>query len=299
MAFYRDNDLYFTWIFIDKRLFDEAEDKEVNTRDQLLVDMQAGLGSGEFVLDYQPKVNMRTGALIGVEALIRWNHPIHGQLQPDEFLPLIAEHYLNIELGEWVVKNALAQLHLWQSQGLKIPISINIHANHLTQTGFVEALQKMLAQYPDYIFGSLELEIIESCVINNSGDIRRIMLHCQALGVAFALDDFGTGYSSLNAIKQLPARTIKIDRSFIRSCFLKKIDTHATDIAILEGLHHIASKIGCQLIAEGVETIKQGEMLIEIGYEQAQGFAIAKPMPAEDIPDWLNTWTPPKEWRGL
>ena len=274
-------------------IFDEASDKEVNTRDQLLVDMQAGLGRHEFVLDYQPKVNMRSGALIGVEGLIRWNHPVHGQLQPEDFLPLIEEHYLNIELGEWVVSNALAQLDDWQAQGLCIPISINIHANHLTQSGFVESLQKIRAQYPDYSFGSLELEILESCVINNSADVRRIMLNCQAMGIAFALDDFGTGYSSLNAIKQLPARTIKIDRSFIA-----RIDSNFHNIAILEGLYHIASKLGHELIVEGVETIQQGEKLIEMGYEQAQGFAIAKPMTPEQIPDWLNTWTPPEAWRG-
>ena len=274
-------------------IFDEASDKEVNTRDQLLVDMQAGLGRHEFVLDYQPKVNMRSGALIGVEGLIRWNHPVHGQLQPEDFLPLIEEHYLNIELGEWVVSNALAQLDDWQAQGLCIPISINIHANHLTQSGFVESLQKIRAQYPDYSFGSLELEILESCVINNSADVRRIMLNCQAMGIAFALDDFGTGYSSLNAIKQLPARTIKIDRSFIA-----RIDSNFHNIAILEGLYHIASKLGHELIVEGVETIQQGEKLIEMGYEQAQGFAIAKPMTPEQIPDWLNTWTPPESWLG-
>jgi diguanylate cyclase (GGDEF)-like protein/PAS domain S-box-containing protein len=274
-------------------IFDEASDKEVNTRDQLLVDMQAGLVRDEFMLDYQPKVNMRSGALIGVEGLIRWNHPVHGQLQPEDFLPLIEEHYLNIELGEWVVSNALAQLHDWQAQGLRIAISINIHANHLTQSGFVESLQKILAQYPHYSFGSLELEILESCVINNSADVRRIMLNCQAMGIAFALDDFGTGYSSLNAIKQLPARTIKIDRSFIA-----RIDSNFHNIAILEGLYHIATKLGHELVVEGIETIQQGEKLIEMGYEQAQGFAIAKPMPPEQIPDWLNTWTPPKSWLG-
>jgi diguanylate cyclase (GGDEF)-like protein/PAS domain S-box-containing protein len=273
-------------------IFDEAIDQKVNTRSELLVEMQAAFDRGEFVLHYQPKVNMRTGAIVGVEALIRWSHPVHGLLQPSSFLPLVEDHYLNIELGEWVIQSALSQLHQWQSQELSIPISINIHPDHLEKDGFAQFLQKILAQYPDYIFGSLEIEILESGVLHNPDGVRRTLMICQAMGVSFTLDDFGTGYSSLNAIRQLPAKAIKVDRSFI-----KGIEVDESSRRMLEGLYHMVTKLDRELIVEGVETIEQGQVLIEIGYDYAQGYAIAKPMPAEEIPVWQQSWKPPKAWR--
>ena len=275
-------------------IFDEALDLEVNTRSDLLAEMQTAFVRGEFVLYYQPKVNMRTGAIIGVEALIRWNHPVHGLLKPNEFIPLLEDHFLNIELGEWVIQNALAQLHQWQSQGLSIPISINIHPDHLEKEGFPPFLQKILTQYPDYIFGSLEIEILESSVLHSPEAVRRTLMICQAMGVSFSLDDFGTGYSSLSNIRQLPTKSIKIDRSFIKGVVHDEYSQ-----GMLEGLYHMISKLDREIIVEGVETIEQGEALIKIGYTQAQGFAIAKPMPAQEIPVWQKSWKQPKAWNHI
>lgn len=271
-------------------IFDEETNSQVNTITQLISELQVGIERNEFSLQYQPKVNMRTGILIGVEALIRWHHPEHGLLQPDKFLPLIDAHHLNIELGEWVMKTAFAQLKQWQSAGLKIPISINIHPNQVLQHAFTQSVQKLLASYPAYVFGSLEIEILETDMIHHVDKVRKAILDCQAMGVSFALDDFGTGYSSLNLLRALPAKTIKIDRSYVSSTKV------FNNVPMLESICYLANKLGYDLIAEGVETLEQGKTLIEVGCEHAQGFAIANPMPADEIPTWQRNWKPPQAW---
>ena len=272
-------------------IFDDLTDWQVNAKNERLAKMQAGLSRGEFVLYYQPKVNMRTGNLMGVEALIRWNHPIHGVLPPSEFLPLIENHHLNNDIGVWVINAALAQLQQWQNQGLNTAISINIHPKQLQQDRFIESLKNIIARYPDYVFGSLEIEILESGIIHNMKKVKKIMIECQAMGISFALDDFGTGYSSLSLLSELPAKTIKIDRSFIN-----KAHENSQTILILESICYLANKLAYKLVAEGIETLEQGEMLLAMGCDLAQGYYIAKPMPSEQIPIWLETWSAPKEW---
>ncbi len=272
-------------------IFDQQTEGQIIKGNQRLAEIQAGLSRGEFVLYYQPKVNMRTGSLIGVEALIRWNHPIHGLLEPNEFLPIIENHHLNNDLGVWVINTALTQRQQWQKQGLNTAISINIHPQQLQQDQFVESLKNILAHYPDYVFGGLEIEILESGIIHNIKKARSILLACQALGISFAIDDFGVGYSSLSLLNELPIKTLKIDRSFvIKACE----NNHAS--SILESICYMANKLNYQLIAEGIETLEQGEMLLAMNCDLAQGYYVAKPMSSDQIPVWLNAWTAPKKW---
>jgi EAL domain-containing protein (putative c-di-GMP-specific phosphodiesterase class I) len=234
---------------------------------------------------------MRTGELIGVEALIRWHHPQRGVLSPNVFLPMIESHPLSAEVGEWVLITALAQLDQWRAQGLTIPISINVDARQLNQHNFLERLTTLIAGYPDFQAGSLELEILETTAISDRKHANQLISDCESIGVGFALDDFGTGYSSLTYLRQLPVKTIKIDRSFISD-----IDNNPKDLAIVESMINLAFNLNRCLIAEGVETIKQGELLINRGCELGQGYAIANAMPADKIPDWVSTWQPDKAW---
>lgn len=271
--------------------FDNLTDALISTRYETMERIHNGLGNGEFVLYYQPKVNMRTGALVGVEALLRWQHPERGLLTPDEFLPIIENHPIRVEIGQWVLSSALTQLNHWQKLGANIPVSINVDARQLNQHNFLDNLKTMLAEYPNFQAGSLELEILETTVIYDRQYANQIIAECEKLGVEFALDDFGTGYSSLTYLRQLSVKTIKIDRSFVND-----MDKNSEDLAIVESVISLVSTLGRQVIAEGVETVQQGEMLLKMGCELGQGFAIAKPMAASEIQAWRSSWKPCQAW---
>ena len=272
-------------------LFDVAHDLATRSMREGLEQVRIALERKEFVLYYQPKVNMRTGVVIGAEALIRWQHPERGLLPPGLFLPIIEDHPMSIELGEWVIATALAQMTQWRALGLELPVSVNIGARQLQHGDFVERLKALLAQYPDVPPRTLELEILETSALEDITLVSDVMLSCQALGVRFALDDFGTGYSSLTYLKRLPAELLKIDQSFVRDML-----TDTDDLAIVQGVIGLAKAFRRKVIAEGVETIVHGELLLPLGCELAQGYGIARPMPAAAIPEWVKTWKPDVTW---
>jgi len=274
-------------------VFDTTQEKTIRVHYASLERIQEGLINDEYVLHYQPKVNMRSGEIVGVEALIRWNHPEQGLLAPGVFLPTIESHSLGIKLGEWVINSALAQIELWQAQNLNLPISINIAANHLQHPNFVERLRHFLAKHPNVPSGALSLEILETSAIDDIDKISSVMTTCTDMGIDFALDDFGTGYSSLTYLRRLPAQTLKIDRSFVND-MLEDPD----DLAILEGIMGLAAAFRRQTIAEGVETIAHGELLLDLGCELAQGYGIARPMPIAEISAWIAGWQPPDSWHN-
>jgi EAL domain-containing protein (putative c-di-GMP-specific phosphodiesterase class I) len=198
---------------------------------------------------------------------------------------------VGILLGQWVVTTAIAQLVSWQQQGLALPLSINIAANHLQSVGFVEQLSALLQAQPQ-IAGLVELEILESSALEDVGLVSNIMQQCSELGVHFALDDFGTGYSSLSYLKKLPLHSIKVDQSFVRDITLDD-----DDLPILQGILALANAFALDIIAEGVETEWHGVKLRQLGYELAQGYAIAKPMPGAAVVDWVKQWQPPASWQ--
>ncbi|MBA6223312.1 EAL domain-containing protein [Colwellia sp. MB02u-18] len=272
-------------------LFDSALDNAVNLKQENISHISSALNKHEFVLYYQPKVNMSTGEVVGVEALIRWQHPVRGLVPPLDFLPLIENHTMSLDIGEWVIDTALSQISQWQSIGITLPISVNISAYQLQQTDFVERLATLLAAHSDVSAHLLELEILETSAFSDINYIIATMKSCIGLGVQFALDDFGTGYSSLTYLRRLPANLIKIDQTFIRDML-----TDADDLAIVLAVVSLAKAFQLEVIAEGVETVEHGTALLQLGCNKAQGYGIARPMPASDIPTWLSSWQPYPAW---
>jgi len=207
-------------------------------------------------------------------------------------LPAIEDHALSVDVGEWVIHTALAQIEAWRAQGLDIPVSVNVGGHHLQQPDFVSRLRGILAEHPRVAPHRLELEILETTALEDITQISTLIGDCSALGVSFALDDFGTGYSSLTYLKRLRVSKIKIDQSFVRD-MLDEPD----DLAILQGVISLASALKRAVIAEGVETVAHGSMLLQLGCELAQGYGIARPMPPADMPAWAKAWTPEPAWR--
>jgi diguanylate cyclase (GGDEF)-like protein/PAS domain S-box-containing protein len=266
-------------------VFDIEKDVAAKHRNEELKRMAQALKDNEFLLYYQPKVDLRTNEVVGAEALIRWNHPDMGVLPPGTFLPVVEQDILDIEIGRWVIQTALQQLQNWQALGINIPISVNISPLQLQHAEFVSELKEILAQYPNFKFRSLEFEILESSALKDIEFVSKVMTDCNQLGVCFSIDDFGTGYSSLTYLKRLPAEVLKIDQSFVRDML---IDTD--DRAIIQGIIELAKVFNLKVIAEGVETPAHGELLLSLGSYIAQGYGIAKPMPASDILSWLLEW---------
>ncbi|OYD55564.1 diguanylate cyclase [Thauera propionica] len=272
-------------------LFDAEHDHDLRSHHESLERIRQGLVRGEFVLHYQPKVNMHTGELIGAEALIRWQHPEQGLLPPDRFLPVIEHHALGVQLGEWVIETALGQVAAWQAEGLRVPVSVNIAANHLQRSDFAERIYLLLSLHPDVTPDMLQLEVLESSALADMNHVAETMATCTRMGIGFSLDDFGTGYSSLSYLKRLPAAELKIDRGFVRDML-----HDADDLAILDGVLGLARAFRRRAVAEGVETEAHGELLLRLGCECAQGFGIARPMAPELLSRWIAAWRPPESW---
>ena len=264
-------------------VFDVEQDHAVQTQHTRQTRVARALHAGELVLHYQPKVNLRTGEILGLEALLRWQHPEQGLLGPQHVLPVIEDAELEAELGEWVLRQALAQMRQWTGAGMLWEVSVNISAQHFHRPNFVERLKDILHTCPEVAASRLELEILESAALQDMQYMRHMMQCCQALGVRFALDDFGTGFSSLSYLKRLPAETIKIDQSFIGGLL-----ENGDDLTLVNAIVALAAAFGRHVVAEGVETAEQCAKLLELGCERAQGFGIARPMPSHEVLAWAR-----------
>jgi diguanylate cyclase (GGDEF)-like protein/PAS domain S-box-containing protein len=273
-------------------LFDPRHDHAARERRAFLERLEAALDQGEFCLYYQPKVDMRAGTVIGAEALIRWRHPERGLLPPGDFLPRMEGSELEIRLGEWVIDQALSQMDAWRAAGLDLPVAVNIAPPHLARIDFAERLKELLARHPGTPDNRLQLEVLESAALEDIERVSRLVEACRKLGVAFALDDFGTGYSSLTYLKRLPVDLIKIDQSFVRDML-----DNAEELAIVEGVIGLAEAFHISVIAEGVETVEQGLAVLHLGCSLGQGYGIARPMPARELPGWIAGFQPDPLWR--
>jgi predicted signal transduction protein with EAL and GGDEF domain len=267
------------------QLFDSQQARQQRNHSEQQARVGDALAAGELCLYYQPKVNMQDGRTVGAEALLRWQHPVLGLLLPAAFLPQIEDSPLISRVGQWVIDTALAQLAVWQRDGLQLTVSVNVAASQLQQPDFVSQLAQSLARYPALSPQHLELEILESAALHDMGQVSDVMQACQALGVSFALDDFGTGYSSLTYCKRLPASLLKIDQSFVRDML-----ENSEDRAIVAGVISLARAFGRDVIAEGVETTAHAHALRSLGCQLGQGYGIARPMPAETLPGWVAAW---------
>jgi diguanylate cyclase (GGDEF)-like protein/PAS domain S-box-containing protein len=266
-------------------IFDIERDVAVKHQHEELERLRLALHSDEFTLFYQPKVDLRSNKVIALEALIRWHHPVQGILPPGAFLPVLEQDILSIQLGEWVIKTALKQLHSWHSSPMEMPISVNISPLQLQHPDFVFQLEQILKEFPLFSPNSLEFEILESSALKDIDRVSGIIKACNRLGVTFSIDDFGTGYSSLTYLKRLPTEYLKIDQSFIRDMLID-----ADDLTIIQGIIGLAKAFDLKVISEGVETPAHGEKLLTMGCFLAQGYGIAKPMPASKFPQWLKQW---------
>jgi len=276
------------------RIFDPSQDMTIRGQQEGREQIRRALAAREFVLYYQPKVNMRTGKVTGAEALIRWLHPDRGLMEPASFLPIIEDHMLAVEVGEWVIRTALDQIESWQNQGIEIPVSVNVGAMQLQQDDFVDRLCALLGEHPRVKPSQLELEVIETSALSDVLQASQVLNACNKIGVSIALDDFGTGYSSLSYLKRLPADVLKIDQSFVVEMF-----DDPENLAILEGVLGLASAFRLNVIAEGVETPDHGLVLLQLGCELAQGFGIARPMPPDQLPPWIARWHSDPSWANI
>ncbi|WP_246129550.1 putative bifunctional diguanylate cyclase/phosphodiesterase [Halovibrio variabilis] len=275
-------------------LFDPNHDRLLQVHHEQCQRFMDALNNNELRLYYQPQVDMRSGRVIGLEALIRWQHPDDGLLSPAQFLPIIDSTPLEVDLGEWVIERALCQLAEWHALGIELPINVNISPTHLLASEFSQRLGELLARHPEVPPAMLKLEVLESAAMHDVQAALQNMARCQALGVSFAIDDFGTGFSSLTHLRQLPVNLIKIDQSFVRDML-----SDQDDMAIVESVIYMANRFKRPMLAEGVETLAHAKALMALGCDLAQGYGIARPMPAGELPAWLVNWPTREEWCSL
>jgi diguanylate cyclase (GGDEF)-like protein len=274
--------------------FDAEHDRRAEARFMALGRVQEALDANEFRLYFQPKVDMRAGTVVGVEALLRWKHPDQGVVSPAQFLPLIENTGLGISVGNWVFQHGIDQLAQWLRQGLDITLSINVAARHLQEPLFAQHLAGLLNRHPEPVGERLVIEVLETTALADIDYTCALMEQCRELGVRFALDDFGTGYSTFTYLKRLPIDMLKIDRSFVTNMLHDR-----QDLAIVEGVIGLSQTFGCSVVAEGVETPAQAERLIAIGCDLGQGNGIAAAMPAEEVVGWIRGYRGVAERREL
>lgn len=265
--------------------FDTEHNRRAEAHFEALGRVQAAFEAEEFTLYYQPKVDMRTGAVLGLEALLRWRHPQHGVISPAQFLPVIEHTGLSARVGDWVLQAGIAQLAQWQALGLGVTLSVNLSARHLQEPDFTPRLLTLLDGHRPEVAQGLVLEVLETAALADIEHTRTLMEECKGCGVRFALDDFGTGYSTFTYLKRLPLDTLKIDRSFVHNML-----EDPQDMAIVEGVIGLSETFGLSLVAEGVETPEQAQRLLDLGCDVGQGNGIAMAMPAEAVPQWVRNY---------
>ena len=248
--------------------------------------LRSAIVRNEFVLHYQPQVNLNTGAIFGVEALIRWRHPTLGLLAPSRFIPLAEESGLITQIGEWVLNEACRQAKTWQDFGLPpIRMSVNVSARQFREvrlTGAVAAALQDSGLDPRW----LELELTESMIMQDVAQAVATMEELERLGVQLSIDDFGTGYSSLAALKTFPVARLKIDKAFITG-----LPDNEDDVAVAAAVISLGQKLKLNVIAEGVETAEQADFLRRNNCDEIQGFHLSKPLPSDELATFLRSWS--------
>jgi diguanylate cyclase (GGDEF)-like protein/PAS domain S-box-containing protein len=262
--------------------YSEEMDQRAKDRMRLENELRAGLASGQLELHYQPKVSLRSGRIVGAEALIRWRHPERGMVRPDEFIPLAEETGLILEIGDWVLDEACRQIRAWRDAGLAMPpVAVNLSARQFDRKlpAFVQQVLARHGVQPEQIM----LEITESLLVGGADNVIAIMNELVAMGLALALDDFGTGYSSLAYLKKFPISTLKIDRAFVIG-----LPDEENDCAIARAIVTMAQQLRQEIVAEGVETVEQMQFLRELGCDQLQGWLFSPAVPAADFAAMLE-----------
>jgi diguanylate cyclase (GGDEF)-like protein len=265
-------------VFVEGRaLFDPS-------RLSLETDLRLAIDQGGLVLFYQPQVDIATQEIRGVEALVRWQHPVRGMISPLDFIQMAEECGLIVRLGEWVLREACRQLHDWDERGYApMRMSINVSAVQFQQLDFISMLESVLAESgvnPAYI----ELELTESVLMHNVEEVLVTLQAIRALGISLAIDDFGTGYSSLNYLRRFPINRLKIDQSFVRD-----IEHTPANESITRAIIALAGSLSLEIVAEGIEKLSEKAVLESLGCTDGQGYLFAKPLSAHDVSAWIVT----------
>ena len=246
-------------------------------------ELRRAIEGDELVLHYQPQVKLATLQVSGVEALVRWHHPVRGIVSPGHFIPVAEESGLIVPLGEWVLRAALGQCRLWQEQGLPtMRISVNISALQFHQPGFLDFLKTQLAAY-SVDPRLLELELTESVLMHNIDDVLKTLEEIKSLGVSLAIDDFGTGFSSLSYLRRFPIDRLKIDQSFVRD-----IEHSPVNQSIARAIIALAHSLSLGIVAEGIEKLSEKSILEQMHCPEGQGYLFAKPLSAGDVATWIT-----------
>lgn len=274
------------------QFFNVEASQELEEQQEALVYLRQAMINDEFVLFYQPKVNMINNKVLGFEALLRWNNPKEGLVYPDGFLPLV-EHdpSFMIDLGHWVLDHAFFQLESWHLSGQDFSLSVNVSSHEIKQKNFLSYLKKLFDKYPAIKPNTIEIEILESSAFEDFNLTSKILIECQKLGVSIAIDDFGTGYASLHYLKKLPMNTLKVDKSFVIDLL-----SVSQNLSIVEASIGLAKAFNSTIVAEGVESEEHGKVLLQLGCDIAQGYCISKAIPVENIDDWIKSWKGFPSW---
>ena len=271
------------------RFFSPEMSRQARERLTLEAELRRAIDNGELMLYYQPQVDLISGALVGLEALVRWRHPERGMVSPGDFIPLAEESGLIIRLGDWVLHEACRQIQRWSSTGVTPrQTSVNVSAVQLSRGGLVDSVRKALADTgvaPE----QLELEITESFVMVCREQSFRSLAELKALGVRISIDDFGTGYSSLSYLQQLDVHKLKVDISFVRD-----MTTNSSNASIVKAIVALGHSLGLEIIAEGVEEPGQARYLRELQCDVMQGYLISRPIPADEMTAFLSAYCPPR-----
>lgn len=273
--------------------FDSERERRRTAHYLEIQELQRALSGEQFVLFYQPKVDLTSGRVIGAEALIRWQHPTRGLLPPGVFLGTVMNSELELPVGRWVASTAISRLSEWRARGLDLIVSINVSPLQLFQNDFLSDLESLLQEYPTIGPADLELEILESTAISEMSRAVDVIEEGRDRGFRFSLDDFGTGYSSLAHFRQLPVDVLKVDRSFVQN-----MTESPEDHEIVDSIIRLAHAFNREVIAEGVETVEQGRALLGLGCSLGQGYGLGMPMSGEDFLAWLEGWERENPWQN-
>ncbi len=268
----------------------EKSDLGLERRHMLEKDLRIALENQQFSLNYQPMYNLETEKVVKLEALLRWKHPQNGWISPADFIPIAEENGLIVPIGNWVLKEACTQARKWRLNQHAIRMSVNVSFLQFAHNNFLSKVIDALNEN-NLPGASLELELTESIVMGQPEDVKKTLHQLQSLGISIAIDDFGTGYSSLAYLRELPIDTVKIDRSFVHNLQVEGQDLIFSK-ALVETIVNLAKHLDLEVVAEGVETHPQRQMLKELGCHIGQGYLFAKPMPAEDMTKLFQDRTP-------
>ena len=262
-------------------VYSSALDRNNKRRLALLGELRSAIENQQLLLHYQPKVDLALNCTLGVEALLRWKHPQHGLIPPGEFIQLAEQSDLIRNLTYWVMDEALYQCHVWRQIGYSLNVAVNLSPRNLHDPGLPIKIGGLLAKWA-VPARFLTLEITENAIMSDPERASNILVRLHDMGIHLSIDDFGTGYSSLIYLKKLPVTQIKVDCSFVRNM------THDEDDAVIvQSTIDLGHNLNCQVVAEGVENIETLEQLRELGCDQAQGYYLSRPLPADDITTWF------------